>query len=269
MEKSKEITLLGRDIFLLNNKGELTGLSFERNEKFKLKNTNSPALVCSSFSTDKVITGHQEGSIRIWDFSEKSAGLLKGHHQEVITLAADYFGCIYSAGADRSLKQWDLERGVVKTVRDLDGKIKYLRLYPNGKILALTETETKDTEERETKNYMIRILDFKNRKTRLIPLPFTNAITGVEVYFDGRIIISLAPSGDKKNSETLAIISTGESIWEYKILKAQYIKTNDCLTMGPKIITCCQEATGEHTIRLWGTEHFVKAEIGKLSLQHS
>ncbi len=271
MEKIREMTLLGRNIFLLNYKGEFINISFESNETLRLKKMVSPALVCSSFSTDKVITGHGEGSIRIWDFLGKTVRLLKGHRQEVTALAVDYFGRIYSASTDRSLKQWDVEQAVVNTVKDFDGKITHLKLYPNGKILALTETDTRDTYKRKTKNYMIRIFDFKKQHTRIIPLPFTEMITGVNVYFDGRIILSIAPSGSKtdKDGKSLAIISPGENLWGYKILKAHHIKTNDCQTMGPKIITCGQEATGEHTIRVWGTEYFVKTELGKLSLQPS
>ena len=271
MEKIREITLVGRNIFLLNHKGELMNISFESNETLRLKKVVSPALVCSSFSTDKMITGHEEGSIRIWDFPGKTVQVLEGHRQEVMTLAADYFGFIYSASADRSLKQWDVEMRVVNTVRDFDGKISYLKPYINGEILALTETDIRNNDEKKIKSYMIRILDFKNRQTRLLQLPFSETITGVNVYFDGRIIISLAPSGSKKDkdSKTLAIISPGENQWGYKILEAHYIKTNDCLTMGPKMITCGEDAKRQHTIRLWGTEYFVKTELGRLSLQPS
>jgi len=39
------------------------------------------------------------------------------------------------------------------------------------------------------------------------------------------------------------------------------------LVMGPRIISCGEEIEGKHTLRLWGTEFYVRMELGKLSLQ--
>jgi len=268
MEQSRGITLLGREIFLINNKGKIINVSFERNETLRWKRTSSPALVVTSFSTDRIITGHKEGSIRIWDFSDNSIQVLEGHNQDVLSMAADYFGCIYSTSADNSLRRWNTERGVVDVVSGHKGRITQVKLCPEGKILIITETETKDSGGNGKKNSIVRILDLRNRLSQIIPLPFEERVTSVHVYFDGRIIMALGPAG-RKTDETLAILRPGKNACEYHLLPGHQRETKDCLTMGPRIISCGVDKGGERTIRLSGTEYYVKTELSKLSLQPS
>jgi WD40 repeat protein len=271
MEKSMGITLLGRDIFLINNKGGLINISFERNEKVNIGKTHSPALVATSFTRDKLITGHEDGSIRIWDFLDKNIQTLEGHHQPILSLAVDYFGRIYSASLDKTLKQWDIEQGVVNTVVNLDGKISQTKLYPHGKILVVTETDDSARYPNENSTNKVRIIDFKHKLSKVISSPFRKTISNINVYFDGRIIAGLSPSKSKTNQKhrTLAIISPKQNLCEFKILDGHSMETKDCLAVGPKIITCGTESAGEHSIRIWGTEFYARMELSKLSIQPS
>jgi hypothetical protein len=41
----------------------------------------------------------------------------------------------------------------------------------------------------------------------------------------------------------------------------------DCLTMGPKIITCGLDAGARPSIRIWGSEFFVRTGLGKLFIK--
>ena len=269
MEKSRGITLLGRDIYLINNKGEIIYVSFERNETYKLKSHHSPVQVIASFSTDKIITGHKDGSIRIWDVTDNTIQVLEGHHQDVLSLTVDYFGCIYSTGEDNSLRRWDGEQGVVDILSDHRERTTQLKRYPKGKILTLIETKNSDGHKK--RNISVRILDFKNRLSQVIPLPFEENITNVHVSSDGRIVMALDSRSKNLNKKegTLAILSPKENACEYHILKGHEIETKNCLMMGPRIITCGVDKGGEWTIHLSGTEYYVKTELSKLSLQPS
>jgi hypothetical protein len=43
--------------------------------------------------------------------------------------------------------------------------------------------------------------------------------------------------------------------------------TKDSLTMGPKIITCGLDDGGTSSVRIWGSEFFVRTELGKLFIK--
>jgi len=51
------------------------------------------------------------------------------------------------------------------------------------------------------------------------------------------------------------------------IIGGHGLETRDCLIMGPKIITCGLDSENESSIRIWGTEFYVRMELEKLSLQ--
>ena len=271
LERSTNLALLGRDVFLINERGELTNISFERNEVIKFGRTDSPALAITACPEGKIVTGHQDGSIRIWDFSNEKVDILEGHSQPVLSLALDYFGRIHSGSLDRTLKQWDVEKGIVRIFEELDQKVIFIKPYPKGKILAVTGESDSPGDEVENLIPKLRILDFKDKTSLMVQTPFEQAISNVNVYFDGRIIAGLFSTKDKTRQQdgNLIILSPKEDICEYKTLAGHSLAIRDCLTMGPKIITCGTETSGRHTIRIWGTEFYVHTELGKLALQPS
>ena len=110
-EENKGICLLGRDIFLINQKGEIVSCSFERNEIIRYGRMDSPVLAIKPLLRDKIITGHADGKVRVWDFLNKNIQTWQGHQQSLISLASDYQGRVYSSSLDRSIKQWDIDKG--------------------------------------------------------------------------------------------------------------------------------------------------------------
>ena len=256
LEKIEDIALQGRTLFLLNKKGELISLSFEKNEIARFKTTDSRAVKIASFPRDRVITGHEDGSIRIWDFRNKLIMRAKAHDKAIISLAVDYSGRLYSGSSDGCLRQWDLGKNLVKVVESPARRISLIKLYPQKKILALTENAPEK----------IKIMDFEINNSRILETSFDKKISSISVYLDGRIIVGLAPSNVKERSKegNLIILTPGRDSWEYNFLSGHGLETKDCLTMGPKIITAGVESSGEHTIRIWGTEYYVRTELGKL-----
>ena len=260
--KSRGITLLGRKIFSVNNTGECVVINFEKNEKLKFTKTDSPALVSSALSNDAVLTGHEDGSIRIWDFANRSIQVLQGHSQPVLALASDYFGRIYSATQEGTLRVWDIANSVANVITGLGGTISHIMPYLNRKILVVTaEAPNKWKADKHHENMTILNLDDLTFLTS--PSPINTRLLGISVNSDGRILATYASEKGEKQGG-LVIISPGQKSPEFKILDSHGKETKDCLIMGPKIITCGAEADGRYTIRVWGTDHYVKTELNKL-----
>jgi len=262
IEKCQGLSLLGRKIFSINYQGECVVVNFEKNEKILLPKTDSPALVSTALSTDRVITGHQDGSITVWDFTGNTVHILNGHNQPVFALAADYDSRIYSASSDPLLKRWNLQKGQVSLISGFPGNISRIKLYPQKKNLAVTENNG-DRGKRGKYGENMMLLDLEGYDFQAVSSPLENKLTSINVHFDGRIFATCAPSGSE-DDKTFVLISPDKNSWGYKILDSHEQDTKDCLIMGPRLITCGTESSGNHTIRLWGTDIYVRIELNKL-----
>lgn len=260
--KSSGMTLLGRKIFSINNKGEMAVIDFERKEKIKFSKTDSPPLVSTALSTDKMVTGHTDGSIRVYDFKEGSVRVLEGHRRPVIALTSDYSGRIYSASSERFLKKWDLEKGEVIDIKGFTGNISQLELFPMRKILVLKERDSRGLKKANDLEDVV-ILDLEDLSFQSFPSPMQKKLSSVHVNFDGRII-GTYPSSDMETDTTLVLLSPAKDSWEFQNLDSHEKETKSCLLMGPKLITCGTELDGSSTVRLWGTDVYVRTELNKL-----
>jgi len=268
-ENNRDMTLLGRDIFLINEKGETVNVSFERNELNILSPPNSPALSITSFPGDRIITGHEDGTIRVYDFLKKQVFVLRGHRTPVISLTMDHYGRIYSGSPDNTLKRWDQEKGEVKIIDKLDGIPMHLSLYPQDKILAVNQADNPLPSPKKNSATKVRIIDFDKEESSALRMPFRNSFSGLKVNFDGRIIAGLIrqqKQSEKKRS-CLAVISPGKENGRYTTFDGHALETRDCLIMGPKIITCGRDNANEFSIRIWGSEFYVRMKSAELALQ--
>ena len=267
-ENSGHMALLGRDIFLTNDKGELVNVSFEKNEINTMGRAQSPVLPISSFPGDRIITGHEDGTIRVYDFLKKQVFILKGQQSPVISLAVDHYGRVYSGSSDKSVKRWDLEKGEVKTAGRLVGKPAHLKLYPQDRMLVLIQPEETRRDPKENPGIAMQILDFKTEVSPVFRLPVRNPLSGLCVNFDGRIISSLSrrqKTCGEKNS--LIIINPVHEPGYFRAIDGHKLETRDCLIMGPKIITCGRDSADESSIRVWGSELYVRMEAEKLIIK--
>jgi len=265
--KCRDMTLLGRDLFLITEEGELVNISFERNEINFIGKAGSPALSITSFPGDRIITGHQDGSIRIFDFLKKQASILKGSGTPVVSLAVDHYGRIYSGSPDKTLKRWDLEKGKVKITGRLESTPHHLRRHSQDRLLAVAQPDISSGGPRENSAPRARIIDFNQEVSHVLRLPFRNPLSGVRVSFDGRIIAGLSRLQKDSEKGSLVIISPGNEKSSFRTIAGHELETRDCLIMGPKIITCGLDSENESSIRFWGTEFYVRMELEKLSLQ--
>jgi len=264
IEEFKGISLLGRNIFLVNGKGELLSVSFENCQVVKYGNFNSPICSITSLPRNKLITGHKDGFILIWNMENNELIKIKAHSSPVTALAVDCFGNIYSWGSDQRLKHWNLKKGWVQEVNTKNEIISYLKIYPQGKIMALSEKILINNKTKKSRyKQKIKIIDLPDKSSYVFSLPFRVNSASINVYYDGRIISGL--SAENKTKHNLVVLTPGIKTCKYKFLEGHAQETRDCLCMGPKIISCGKEKENIHTVRIWGTEFYVRTQVSKLS----
>lgn len=260
-----DMALLGRDLFLITPEGELTRVSFERNESQRIALTSSPATSLVSFPRDKIITGHADGTLRIWDIARRTVSVLRGHTQPVSALSVDYFGKITSCSRDGSLKRWDIENNRMVSFSLPVRTFSLLRHFPPEKAIALRTSDPGSSAPRHSE---ILLLDFASDKLEIHALRLNNAVSGFHITADGRLLTALKPSSPgSASSENLAVITWDARKPSIQFLRGHSRETYDCLPLGPKIVSCGREDDGAHTLRVWGTEAFVKRELNRISLQ--
>lgn len=255
-------TLLGRTIFLTTPGRGFHCLSFERNEVVELLESGSPPLKIAASPPDRLITAHEDGSIRVWDFLERKIFVLARDLEPVRALAADPRGLIYAA-AGKSLRQWDLDKKKFRRTGELEGLTRLVRPYLRDQLLAVEDGGGQPSAS------SLKIIDFERKAIRTIPSPLASRISGLTVISDGRIIAGLGSFQGRKErqSGTLVIFTPGEEACLVTSLGGHGSETSDCLAMGPKIITSGVEADGSASIRVWGSEFFVRTELGKLRIK--
>ena len=251
------ICLLGRDILLLNGKGEALILSFEKKELLRLEGTGSPVCALAAFPKDSVITGHRDGSVYIWALNDRSLQKIKAHSGPILSLATDHWGRIYTLGRDHFLKQWDLKQGTVSAAAFPDERILQIAPYPGDKILALSEVAA------------VHLFDFNDGKKSSVFSPFSKPLSGCDSNGDGRFVTIINETGKNNPARPVSfpvLFSPSRSGFSFQILDGHTQRTHDCLAMGPKLITCGKESSLEHSIRIWGTDHHVRTTLSKLEI---
>jgi WD40 repeat protein len=257
----RDIVLLGRQIYAAGDGGEIWTVSFERNELALLGKTRSAVTRLASFSRNRIVSGHEDGSVRIWDLDEKRTVEFQAHERPVLALAVDHAGRVYSGSSDGSLKRWDLEMNREEIVRRPQHQVALLKLYPQDKILVATQNGVPE----------LGIFDFRQKRMKFMKTDFRGQVSSISVYYDGRVIAGLraGPTGSFPEKKNLLMISPAADSDKYMILGGHGRETRNCLTMGPKIITCGVDEEGEHSLKVWGSEFYVKMELSKLSLYPS
>ena len=253
---------------MIDDNGEIASCSFERNEIIRFEGQDSPPLVMKSLLRDKIITGHSDGKIKVWDLKNKNIMTWQGHRQPVISLASDYQGRIYSSGLDGAIKQWDMDREQVNIVSGGKGYACHLRLYARDQVLAVLCAVEKGKEKVGHHPHNIGILNFKTGEYQMIETSLGRQLSSINVYYDGRIIASLlrSPQESENEKSNVIIIDPRQDRGNFKMLDGHTGITKDSLVAGPRIITCGSERMQNHTFKVWGTEFYVKMELSKLAL---
>lgn len=271
VQDCQQIALCGRDIFFCDTQGGLSRISFEGKEMTCFGTVGPPITALTPFDAVKPVTGHEDGSIGIWDLPNEKILVLKGHPEPVCSLVVDFSGRIYSAGLDHTVKIWDLRNMTVQTIDYPAETVSFFKRCPNGKILALSElmTDTSSSTNRWNVGRVIKIMDLRHRSAQIISLNLGRIVSGINVASDGTIVLSFAtPEPRKKRKEImLAILSLNKNQCQIDVLEDQSRGATSALVMGPKIITCGPGDDNAYSFHIWGNTYYVKHEHSKISMQ--
>jgi len=263
IEGVADFALLGRTFVLAVPGRGLLSLSFERTEMAEWQGGDMFPQKIVGLPPDRLVTAHRDGTIRIWDTLEKRVLAFAGRIPTLTALAVDQAGLIYGGDATGRLKQWDLEKRTVRDYSGPAGAVRFLRYYPLGKLLAV------EGDRSNGPSSCLRIIDFAGLTVRSISLPPGKSVNGITVYHDGRIIAAASGATEEQRGrrENLLIVSPGDGGCSILPLSGHALGTDDCLTMGPKIVTCGRDDGASSSIRIWGSEFFVRTELSKLFIK--
>lgn len=248
------LSIIGEDICSIDVEGGMKITSFHKNTIINLGQHDSPACSITSSRSGQIVTGHLDGTIRIWDIQAMQVMILKGHTGAVLAINISSDGKIFSGGEDNHFRVWDIENKKVKIFNKQKTPIRVINTYPDGKIVMGLD------------NSKIEIVDFETNKCKILYVDDIGLVNTINVYFDGRIIVGMKSRAYNGAGGNCIILDPRLDSQQYKVLAGHQIETRDCITMGPRIITCGSESNSEHTLRIWGTEFYVRRECDKLKL---
>ena len=292
------MAVVGGDVCSVDAGGELAITSFKSNTVTPVVRRAAPALVVAPFGESSFVTGHTDGTVRVWDLGTGSARVLRGHRAPVLAVAADRRGRVFSGSEDGQLRVWNLERGRVNVFETHETPVRALDVYVDGRVVIGAGAAGRDSDGRSgggpgTGNVeagrggrggcRILVFDAESGACDVFDLGDRGALRTLNVYFDGRIIVGLdlgegeseksarngrglGESGREGRLGSLVVLDPRPDFLCYNLLSGHEVETRDCVSMGPRIITCGSEKSGERTLTIWGTATYVAKELGKLRL---
>nr|MBC8526642.1 hypothetical protein [Candidatus Cloacimonadota bacterium] len=261
------LTVVGGNIFSIDSIGTLKITSFHKNIITNVGICSSPATVLSGCRDGKIVTGHLDGTIRLWNVKSKQVTICKGHKKAVLAIVIDRDGKIYSGCQNAEFRLWDLDNNKVKIFEGHNAPITSIDILSEDKIVTGTKySEFKKGKKEEIKGAEIRIIDTKTDICKTVHIRDAERINVINVYFDGRVIAGTKSWENQFSTSNIIVLDIGSDSCQYKNLTGHKIETKDCITMGPRIITCGNESKSEKALRIWGTEPYVKNEYEKLKL---
>ena len=257
-EKARGVCTIGGDICSIDAEGSLQITSFSNNTITRIGRSDSPACVIASDRTSYIVTGYADGTVRLWDLQSKEMKVLRGHSSAVVATTISRDGKIVTGSEDGELRIWDVDEDIVTIVHGHKAPINALSLYPDGRIvIGLGSNKSEQAGA-------IKIIDTESNLCEKLNIHEHGSVTVLHVYFDGRIIAGIAARDMSSGTGMLVMVDLRSNVHQYKIIGKHGFEIRDCITMGPRIITGGSENDNEHTLRIWGTELYVKMEHDKL-----
>jgi WD40 repeat protein len=257
-----KLAVMGSSLFTVDTDSRLKNISFVENMVSDFGVSEVPIHSIASYRGSTILTGHRDGSIRLWDLTANEYTILKGHNDAVTALAVDRQGKLYSGARDGELRIWDFGQSKVTITMGRGDPITALGLYPDGKIVIAVTSVEKDDTGGTKKRSSLRIVDTNVPHSVNMYISGDGAVNTLNVYYDGRIFVGLRT----KKGNNFILVEFLSGVPHYRVIGGHTSETRDCITMGPRIVTSGSESESEHVLRIWGTERYVTTEREKLKL---
>jgi hypothetical protein len=253
------LAVLGERICVLDDRRRVRLYSLRRGTVAELPATPSPVTCLATDCSDRLVSGHQDGSISIWETASGRCTRLEGHSAAVRALEVCCGGTLWSGDDSGEFRFWDPAGERVHVRRFSSGRIRCLSVFREGHLVVGLEEP-----QAAPPGCSIALLDGAGRSARRLPVAASPRLNTLHLYFDGRIVAAVAAG--PKTGGTLLVLDPRGGTARRTVLPGHAGGTTGCLTMGPRILTCGQDDDGGVTVKIWGADTYVRSELEKLPL---
>lgn len=258
------VTVVSGEVFSVGEAGDLRLTSFHRNTSSLMAECDSPVLSMAPFGEDGVVTGHTDGTVRIWRPRADNVTLLRGHKGAVLAVTADRKGRVFSGGEDGELREWDIGSNMVNVFRGHGAAIRAIDVHVDGRVV--TGADGAAAQEGSGGQPVVRIVSPRDGACEVFGAGARGDLRSLNVYYDGRVLAALSLGEGETSKGSLVVLDPRPGFVCYSLLRGHEAETRDCVSMGPRIVTCGSDAAGRNELRIWGTATYVEVERNKLKL---
>jgi hypothetical protein len=260
------IAVAGNDLYSAGSDGTIKVTSFDRNTITELARPASPAVSLAAYRDGRLVSGHRDGSVRIWDPKAGSVTAMEAHAGPAVSVTVDRQGSLYVGGVEGKVLVLGAG-GCAGNLVDLPGTSPVVALpYIDGRVVVgLADSDTGKTGV-EWGGSDILLIDPASGTCAAVAIDNARCVHSIDVYFDGRLMVCFTSGSEDGPPGCIAVLDPGPDGPTCTILGGHGLEAEDCLTMGPRVISCGSESKNEHTLKIWGTVSYVAAEHAKASL---
>ena len=253
-----DICLLRGNIYSIGQDASLCCTSFRNTTLSQIAQCRTMPTAITAYDEGTIITGHADGMIHIWKLYEDHEIVLKGHTGAITSVTALNGKQIISGSADGELRIWNISEMKVDIFDNIGAAVSAIDVNTNKNIyVALNHADDKTS---------ILIVPGDVKKTTRISIDGIKEIKTIRAYFDGRVLLGTNQVSMDDADGNLLVLDTRSQHNSVAVLPGHTHGTHGCLTMGPRIITCGVDENHENSVKVWGTEFYVKMEHEKLVL---
>jgi hypothetical protein len=260
------LAVAGHRLYSAGGDGKIKVTAFDRNTITELGAPASPVTALAACRDGRLISGHLDGSVRIWDTKTATVTVADPDAGPVSSLAVDRRGWLYLGGTEGRVCVVDPRAPTARLV-DLSGApVTVVAPYIDGRVAIGVSRAVSPDACGAPREAEILLADPASGRSRVLRMVSAEHLISVHVYFDGRLVVGFSSVSESGPRGGLAVVAPGPDGATCAILGGHGAEIRDCLTMGPRIITCGSENDDRHTLKIWGTASYVAAEHAKASL---
>lgn len=260
------LAVAGGSVVSSDSQGELKETSFRHRRMTTWASTSSSICSLACGRDGLVAMGHEDGTVRAWDRAAQEVFVLGGRSGTVRALAPGRSGAVLYADEAGEVCLWNVRGGQVTVFGLPDLSITALAWCPDGRWVAAGRSPGRPERKNREGTLIVEIVDPESGRGERFDLERHAEVRTLKVYFDGRIFAGLSPLQEDHDPLTLMVLDPQSTPARIAFLSGHEVETTDCITMGPRIITCGREAGGQGTIRISGGLSYVESERRKSRL---
>jgi len=260
------LAVTGSSILSVDLRGELKETSFRHRRITAWAAGSSPICSLAGGRDGLVAMGHEDGTVRLWDRKAQQVFLLGDRLGPVRALAPGRSRTVLCADEAGKICLWDATGKQVIAFDGPDRSIGALSWYPDGRWVAAGRMTDRAAGKSSENSLFVEIGDPQSGRSELFDLRRPAEVRALRVYFDGRIFAGLGYPQDDHGHPTLMMLDPRSRPARVTFLSGHEVESTDCITMGPRIITCGRESDGRGTVRIFGGLSYIGSERRKTEL---